>query len=298
MGYCEKGAEHDDATPEMQKCFKSAGVLVKSVMDSGDMGGEESLESLIEKSAKAGRKLLAATEKRLKSAASNFKAIADDDESHKAVAELAGKGYGAIKSIFASGGDSASDYDDAGNYTGDDMGAYTAAAGDEGKSLDADAKEKSMDAVKAGRAVSKGTAAKIRESITHGDGVVGHEQAQAHHKSLARRAVKKLKAVLGEDTSSDAAGGSDTGGSDDADGSMSLHGGNVLGAEANGKAPAEVCDKLLSNALLDYAMSGDFGPLKGMADFAKKAIDTTSRIDKQRQFDADEALVNEAAASL
>ena len=273
MGYCSKGADHDEATDDLAKRFKSAGTLVKSVME-GDMSGEESLESLIVKS---GRKVSAANESKLKSAAANFKAISDDDEAYPPVAELAKKGYTAIKGIFSTGGDD-----------GSDMNAYTDGEG----SPDDAGKSAHVDGEKAGRAISKQTEATIREAIGHGKGVIAHEKATSGHKALARKSVAKLKGVIGDNSQDDTEGGED-----DADGSLSLHGGNPL-MNDEGKSVAARCKQALAAGLIEYAISGHFDDLKGLREFANEAIDTTTRIEKQNQYQAESALIEQALAAI
>lgn len=291
MGHCSAGAEHADATDALAKHFKSAGTLIKSVMDDSDYGSE-SLESLI---VKAGRKLSAANTAKLKSAAANFKAIADDDEAHKSVAELATKGYSSVKSVFATGGDSGSDFDESGNNTGDDMAAYTATgeSANDGGPQDI-GKSAGVDGEKAGRAISKKTEATIREAIDHGKGIIAHEKAASEHKSLARKSVSKLKSIIGDKSPDD----DTTGGVDDADGSLSLHGGNVLMNDDAGKSLVGLCEKALADGVIEYAISGHFDELERLENFAKRALDTTRLIGQQKKHKAESALIKNALAAI
>jgi hypothetical protein len=214
--------------------------------------------------------------------------VADDDEADGEVSTLATKGYQSIKGIFSTGGDSASNYDEDGNYTGDEMRQNMA----DGESTDLpDGSGKSAPAAgpnsKAGRAISKETAAKVREAIGHGKAVVAHEKATKDHKSLAKNAVKKLASVLGETPHE---GGDDN--------SEIL----VTTDEQPAKSFKEFCDEQFRSGLSEHALNGNLSALESLsADLSaasKSANDTISRIKRQHQFDAEEACVLDAAGSV
>ncbi len=223
---------------------------------------------------RSGRVFSAANMKKLRCAASNFRAIADDDEAHEDVSDLAGQGYAALDSLFASGGDA-----------GDDIDAY----------LDAD------EPGKAGRAVSKANAAVIAQAIGHGQAIAAHESAQPHHQALANQAVKKLAAVLGQPENVS---------QDDDDGDLNLHGGNPTNSEPTGQFPApampadkgalEGCDSLLRRAIAEHALTGDLAPLRALAAAlaatVNKTTDTISRIERQSQWELSDTLITDAVA--
>ena len=190
------------------------------------------------------------------------------------MSNLAGQGYAALDSLFASGGDA-----------GDDIDAY----------LDADGPGK------AGRAISKANAALIGQAIGHGQAIAAHESAKPHHQVLADQAVKKLAAVLGQ---------AENVSQDDDDGDLSLHGGNPANSEPAGQFPApampadkgalEGCDSLLRRAIAEHALTGDLAPLRvlaaALAATVNKTTDTISRIERQSQWELSDTLITDAVA--
>lgn len=151
----------------------------------------------------------------------------------------------------------------AGGDDGSDPTAYT----DDGKSA------------KAGAAVSKKNAAIIEEAIGHGNGIAGHDKAGDDHKALAKGAVKKLKAVLQQD----------------ADGSMSLNGGNPAGSEDDGKSILAAGVQWLRDAVAHHATTGDAEPLKSVAEMLN---DTTSSIERREKFRSEEQMLEELCTTL
>jgi len=228
---------------------------------------------------KAGRVFSAANEQKLQAAAANYKAIATDDEAHPEVARLADKGYQCVKGLFETGGDSGDNQDD--------MDAYTA----DGASAEGDGK--SGLGGKSGRAVSAQNAAVIQEAIDHGVAIKSHGEATPGHKSMAKTAITKLKAVLGRNQAP----------LTDPDDDMDDDGGG--GGAPNGMAPdaqgggatsfSAICKGMLATAMSQCVANNDLAELQTLERALRKARrqvrNTLSRIERQREHDAEAAAI-------
>ncbi|HVC94027.1 MAG TPA: HK97 family phage prohead protease [Pirellulales bacterium] len=238
------------------------------------------LESLTYKS---GRVFSAANEKRLQAAAANYKAIANDDEAHPDVARLADKGYRCVKGLFDTGGDSGDGQDDLNAYTVDGPSGADRTGGN---------RQSHAAKGKSGRAVSAENAAVIQEAIAHGRAIKSHDESTPGHKSMAKTAIKKLKAVLDgkqepltdpEDDMSDGGGsGAPIGMAPDAGAANSI---------------AASCKRLLATAMGRFAATNELRELKtlgqALRNTRRKVDGAISRIERQREHDDESAALAE-----